>query len=125
MDQARFGTEEVEHGIGDVVAGPMVRIVDLTRALESRGYAAEGVLELASGDGPTHRLEAKDGRAHASAHAGEPAVRFRGNALAAVLYGALSPSSAARLGWAAGPADALREADALLALPPYFALDAF
>src|SRR5262249_47599121 len=48
-DSGRFGDVRVEHVLGEVVAGPMIRILDVTRALEARGYEAEGRLAFSIG----------------------------------------------------------------------------
>jgi predicted acetyltransferase len=127
MDRGRFGTDEVEHAIGEVVAGPMVRIVDVGVAAAARGYARDGELAFAVGASPPRRLVVRAGRGELAPPGGQdPDVGFRDEAaLAAVLYGAMAASAAAALGSATGDEAALARADLLLALAPYFALDAF
>jgi predicted acetyltransferase len=124
-DRDRFGDEEVEHALGEVACGPMVRITDVQRALAARGYAHDGALELAVG-GETHALVVEAGRPRVETPRGAPGIRLDRRALAAVLYGALAPSDAHALGWLDAPdTTVLARADSLLALPPYFALDPF
>ncbi|HEY8042401.1 MAG TPA: GNAT family N-acetyltransferase [Polyangiaceae bacterium] len=124
-DRARFGDAEVEHTIGEVASGPMVRVVDAARALEARGWLAEGSLRLEL-DGATVELSVAAGRATVSAAEGQVDVKLDARALAAVAFGALPPSQAERLGWlSARDARALARADALFALPPYFSPDPF
>jgi predicted acetyltransferase len=103
----------------------MVRVLDAARALEARGWLADGVLVLAVGD-ETLEITAKGGRATVAPFRGEAHVRLDARTLAAVAFGALPVSSAASLGWlTARDARALALADALLALPPYFSPDPF
>jgi predicted acetyltransferase len=124
-DRTRFGEGDIEHTLGEVASGPMVRVLDAARALEARGWLADGVLVLAVGD-ETLEITAKGGRATVAPFRGEAHVRIDARALAAVAFGALPVSSAASLGWlTARDARALALADALLALPPYFSPDPF
>jgi predicted acetyltransferase len=130
-DGARHGTADLEHPLGRIVGGPMVRIVDTARALEARGWAKEGGL-LLDVDGARLALEVGAASAKVAVEAaGERAGRaadlhLSRAALAAVAFGALAPSAAARLGWLrARDASTLARADAIFALPPYFAIDTF
>jgi hypothetical protein len=125
-DGARFGDAQVEHVLGEVAAGPLVRALDVSRALEARGYEAEGQLVLAIGE-ETVELRVRDGRgAVLPAPGGEPQVRLGARALAAVAFGALRAVDAARLGWVdARDARSLALADALFSLPAYFSPDPF
>jgi|GEM_PF-1105756 len=43
-DAGRFGTRDVEHTLGCVVGGPMVRMASLARAIEARGYRQDGAM---------------------------------------------------------------------------------
>jgi predicted acetyltransferase len=133
-DRARHGTDDLEHSLGTLVGGPMVRLLDIARAFEARGYSRGGQAvgggrrELSFDiDGDVFGLAVEHGRGHAVTTTRDlPRLTLSQPALAAILYGALLPSDAARLGWlAADHADALTLADELLALPPYFALDPF
>jgi predicted acetyltransferase len=125
VDRARFGDGDIEHTLGEVASGPMVRVLHPARALEARGWLSEGEIVLAVGD-ETLRVTAEGGRATAVPCRGEPHVRLDARCLAAVAFGALPVSHAVRLGWvAARDAEALARADALLSLPPYFSPDPF
>jgi predicted acetyltransferase len=127
-DRGRPGSEHrVEHSLGEIVVGPMLRLTDARRALAARGYRAEGSVILEVG-GDRLRVVARDGRADVE-HAGaaDPTdLRLDMAGLAAVAYGALPVSHAARLGWVAARDDrAGARAEQLLSLPPYFSPDAF
>jgi predicted acetyltransferase len=124
-DRARFGDHDVEHTLGELASGPMVRMLSTAHALESRGWLAEGTLVLEVGD-ETLEVTARGGRATVAPSRSEPHVRLDAQTLAAVAFGALAPSHAARLGWLSARDDhALALADALLTLPPYFSPDPF
>jgi predicted acetyltransferase len=126
MDSARHGSERVEHALGALVGGPMVRLADDTRAIEARGYRSDGVVDLAVDGAPPTSVEIRDGVAKVGPPRGGPLVQADRRALAAVLYGGLSASDAARLGWlTADTSRTLRLADDLFAQPPFFALDTF
>jgi predicted acetyltransferase len=124
-DRAFPGDAELEHAIGDVAAGPMVRLHDPARALASRGWTGEGTLLLGV-DKQALEVRVQAGRASVSPTRAEPDVRLDTRSLAAVAFGGLRASDAARLGWLDARDDrALALADALLALPPYFSPDPF
>jgi predicted acetyltransferase len=124
-DRARFGEAMLEHAVGDVAAGPMLRVTDVRRALESRGWAADGTAVLAI-DGETLELGVSGGRASVVPSHAEPDARLGAQALAAIAFGGLRPIHAARLGWVqARDERALARVDALLALPPFFSPDPF
>jgi predicted acetyltransferase len=110
---------------GEVVAGPMVRVLDPAAALRARGYAAEGSIVL-SVDDEALELVVKDGRARIGPARAEPRIRMSLPALSAVAFGALPLEDAARLGWVeARDEGALALGTHLLALPPYFSPDPF
>jgi predicted acetyltransferase len=125
-DRARFGSSDVEHTLGAVTAGPMVRLVDVARGLTTRAYLRDGALDLAIEGRPPLHVAVSDGKAKLSVprHARSPLTIDRA-ALGAVLYGGLSASDAVRLGWARGEDAVIARADALFASPPFFALDAY
>jgi predicted acetyltransferase len=124
-DRSRYGTAALEHALGTLVGGPMVRIVDVRRALEARGYTHDGAIEIAvEGEAPVE-LDVRTGRATVGPPRGAPRITIGRTALAAVLYGALSARDAARLGWIEADAAALDRAAVVLALPPYFSIDSF
>lgn len=124
-DRARFGDEELEHSVGDVATGPMLRVLDVQRALEGRGWPREGAIVLGVDD-EVLELRASAGRAKARPTRSTVDLRLDARSLAAVAFGALRVPDAVRLGWAtARDAVALARADALLAMPPYFSPDPF
>lgn len=135
-DGRRSGTRSVEHDLGTIVGGPMVRIEDVPRAIEARGYAADGVLDLVvhAGEGETNgageeiavSVRVASGRAGVSAARGvASALRTTRAGLASLLYGALRPSDAVRLGLADADARTLARADAVFAMAPVAPIDAF
>lgn len=126
MDSARHGSERVEHALGTLVGGPMVRLTDDARALEARGYRSDGTIDLAVDGGPPRSIQIREGAARVGPARGGPILHADRRALAAILYGGLNASGAARLGWlGADAARTLRLADDLFAQPPFFALDLF
>jgi hypothetical protein len=114
----------------------MVRILEVSRALEARGYGADGRLALSTG-AEELELSVRDGKGEVAAAAALPErhehdgphVRVPPGALAALAFGALGAcpaTHAARLGWLeAKDPRSLALADALFALPAYFSPDAF
>lgn len=126
MDLARHGTEHVEHVLGTLVAGPMLRLLDVTRAVEARGYAHDGALDLAVDGAPPFSIEIQGGRAKLGASRGGPLLRLDRPGLGAILYGGLPASQAARIGWLSADSDStIQLADLLFGHPPFFALDPF
>jgi len=124
-DRDEVGTERVEHPLGALVAGPMVRIADLQRAIEARGYLADGGLDIVLPDARVH-VEVTAGRARVLAPRGGPQITLAPGVMAAILYGSLAPTTGARLGWiSADTPAALRQADALFTLPAFFGQDPF
>ena len=135
-DGRRFGTGRVEHELGVVVGGPMVRIEDVPRAIEARGYAADGAFDVVvlAGDGEANgagdeiavSVRVADGLAEVSAARGAAAaLRTSRATLASLLYGGLRPSEAVRMGLADADARTLARADLILALPPLAPVDPF
>jgi hypothetical protein len=72
------------------------------------------------------RIDARDGKATVAASTEAADVLVDEATFAALLFGGLSPTDATRMG-VLEPRDAgaLARAEALLALPPFFTLDAF
>jgi predicted acetyltransferase len=127
VDARRFGTPEIEHPLGTIVGGPMVRIEDIPRAIEARGYLASGSFDVVVEDADLAvHVRVEDGRATVESARGGGALRTTRRGLAAMLYGGLRPIDAVRLG-VAGSHDsrALARADAVLVLPPLAPLDPF
>jgi predicted acetyltransferase len=126
VDLARHGTGRVEHALGTLVAGPMLRLVDVARAVEARGYPSDGALDVIVDGAPPQSIEIRDGTAKMGPPRAGPLLRVDRSGLGAVLYGGLSASRAARIGWvSADSPDTLRFADELFGHPPFFALDPF
>ena len=124
-ERLRVG-ERDEHVLGTVSGGPMVRLVDVARALTVRTYTNDGAIDLVIEGRPPLHLAVVDGKGKLSVprQARAPLTIDRAP-LAAVLFGGLSATDAARLGWAKGDEATLARADALFASPPFFALDAY
>lgn len=125
-DAARQGNADIEHALGVVAGGPMVRIVDTTRSLCARGYLASGALDLAIAGEPALHLAVSNATATVGPPRGGPSISLDRTTLGAIAFGALRPSDAARLGWLeADDPRTLSAADALFALPPFFSIDPF
>ena len=126
-DRDRGGTAHVEHAVGVVSTGPMLRLSDPAAALAARGYAHDGsVCLVVDGEPLTLEIARRAGRVSQGRAANVPVVEMGADALAAVAFGGLGLADAARLGWlAATSAESIRAAATLLSLPPFFSLDAF
>jgi predicted acetyltransferase len=122
-DRGISGTAEIEHSVGTLASGPMVRIVDLERAAGARGYAVDGHVSLAIDGRAAVGVRVDAGRGRITDGSG-PTLTTDSATLASILYGALAPSDAARLGLATTAGEA-KTLDAIFRLPPYFALDPF
>ncbi len=124
-DRDREGTLRIEHGLGTLVAGPLVRMLDVRRAILARGFAGEGGVDLEL-PGETIHLAIQNGQARVLAPQGGGRLRLDAAALGSLLYGAVAPSQGARLGWlTADDPGTLALADALFALPAFFSQDPF
>jgi predicted acetyltransferase len=120
-DARRFGTEGVEHTLGNVIGGPLVRITDVEAAITARGYAADGSFCVET-DTARLGVAVRQGQAHVVKPTRKmPILRANPTGLAAVLYGALSVDRAADLGLI----EANPGIDRLLRLPPVVPFDAF
>ena len=132
-DRRRFGTENVEHALGEVVGGPMVRLEDVPRALEARGYPADGGFDVVlTEEDPDDASEAialgvriRSGRAEVGPARGGGVLRTTRAGLGAITYGGLLPSRAVALGLAEVERVAPLRLDAILALPADGPIDAF
>jgi len=133
VDGRRFGMDAVEHGLGEIVAGPMVRIEDVPRALAARGYAADGAFDVVvrSPDGDESEVMAlgvrvRDGRAEVGPASGREAPLQTSRAgLAAIFYGALPATAAVALGLAEADGRLAEKIDAITRMPPLTPIDAF
>lgn len=131
-DGRRFGTSGVEHALGEIVGGPMVRIEDPSRALAARGYAGSGafdvvVREPGGDDGVALGLCVRGGRAEVGPARGRRrgALQTTRAGLAAIFYGALSVTDAVALGMAEAPPEVAASLDAVVKMPPLAPVDAF
>ncbi len=122
-DRRRHGDAAVEHRIGDLTAGPMVKVLDLERALAARGYMYDTKCRVAFGEQVL--ALAASGGALTVTPASDADVVIDASAVASVTFGGLRPSAAAALGLARGGSAALANADTLFGLPPFFAVDPF
>ncbi len=126
VDRHRYGTARLEHERGRIATGPMVRLLDPRLALEARGYWLDGGLDVSLSDGPRLHLEVREGQAVTGDPRGGPTIHLSRASLSAVAFGALLPSSAARLGWlTADDPSTLQRADSLFSLPAFFSADTF
>jgi hypothetical protein len=71
-DLVRHGTERVEHALGMLVGGPMLRLLDVARAVEARGYRSNGALDVAVDGAPPQSVEIRDGQARWGPSRGGP-----------------------------------------------------
>jgi predicted acetyltransferase len=97
IDGAHHGEEDVEHAIGQVVAGPMIKILDRKGALAARGV----------------RQKAIDG------------ITIDDRTLATVAFGGFSLRDAVSLDLARGKKSDVARADEALRIPPFFTIDRF
>ena len=122
---AASAQSQVEHPLGVLACGPMIRIADPITALAARGWGKSGTLVLQVGEA---RLELRscEGRGTVRETQAEPDLRLNARTLAAIAFGGLRVASAQRLGWiATREARAVSVADEIFALPPYFSFDRF
>lgn len=129
-DGRRFGTDSVEHELGTIVGGPMVKILDAKRALSARGYTADGVFDVAlrdRGDASDVTLGVRvcDGRADVGAPLRRGAFRTTRAGLAAVLFGGLSLLDAVTLGLVDAEPRVVDRIDEVLRIPPLAPIDSF
>ena len=114
----------------------MVRIEDVQRAIEARGYGADGTFDLVmtSGDPASSAAEemavsvrVEGGRATVSApnRDAREAIRTSRSGLASILYGGLRVGDAVRLGLADADPRISARAEAVLALAPPAPIDRF
>lgn len=125
-DGRRHGTERLEHTLGTVASGPMLRILDVAQALEARGYgvATRVTVEVT---GKLWDVDTRGARPRVTPVATEATadLTLDATALASVAFGALRVSDACALGLAQAAPERKAELDALFALPPFSVLDNF
>jgi hypothetical protein len=127
-DGRRFGTAAVEHDLGQIVGGPMVRLGDVERAIEARGYSGTGHFDIELTDEHiATSVRITKGRAAVRPSPKPSGGRFQTTrpGLAAILYGGLTPSAAVSLGLAEGKPEVVAKIEALVRMPPLSPIDAF
>jgi predicted acetyltransferase len=126
-DRDRPGTAEIEHALGVIATGPMLRLPDARAALLARGYASDGSVELSVDGEPPFLLQVKDGTAGISNDLGgdHARVHLTRAALASVAFGGMPLEHALGMGWARTLTPSTDQAALLLRVPPFFSLDAF
>lgn len=137
---SRRGTAAIEHPLGTLGAGPMVRLADAARALSLRGYPADGELDIVVSEtapATSKRLHLvvrngagevmSDGGRTAGAEKenGGPAIDLSLSTLGSIVAAGLRPSDAAELGLLRGDGAALAMADSLFTGPRFQCLDPF
>jgi predicted acetyltransferase len=129
---SRRGNASIEHPLGALGAGPMVRLTDPARALGLRGYLADGeVVFMVSEPGcaaskPLHLVvRAGVGEVAAQGPSRVPTVHLAESTLGSIVAAGLKPSEAAELGLVRAEPAALAMADALFAGPRFQCLDPF
>ncbi|MGH7328369.1 MAG: sterol carrier protein domain-containing protein, partial [Polyangiaceae bacterium] len=123
-DALGHGTLAMEHPFGRVANGPMVRVCHAKRAIEARGYFADGeVVMRIEGEG-TLEMAVKNGRAKTRTTRKKPHLSLDRAGLASLLFGASAPSEGAPIGLFRLH-DAASRLDAIFTLPPFFGLDPF
>jgi predicted acetyltransferase len=123
-----FGDRDVEHPLGVVGSGPMLRLLDPARALAARGYpAAKADALILDIDGRTLAVHAGGGTQARVEDTRAPAdLRLDARALTAMAFGSWKASQLAELGWTeALTPSAIERADRLFALAPFFSRDPF
>jgi len=118
------GTETLEHPIGDLAGGAMVRILDIGKALSLRGYSAPGALAIHIEDrGETWSLSS---RREAKKTHQRPDLRITESALTSVLFGAQPLAHSIWLGHAkCSSIKARAHAESMLQIPGYHSIDPF
>jgi predicted acetyltransferase len=137
---SRRGTAAIQHPLGTLGAGPMVRLADAARALSLRCYPADGELDIvvsetAPAASKTLHLVVRDGAGEvvnesgraASTEKGEgaPAIDLSLSTLGSMVAAGLRPSDARELGLLRGEGAALAMAESLFAGPRFQCLDPF
>jgi predicted acetyltransferase len=125
IDGVRFGDERVEHALGSIVAGPMIRMLDVRRALGARGYATTGDVDVKT-KSQTLRITARAGRGQlAKSPKRASPLTTDERTLTSMAFGGLGVTAAARLGLVRGTEETIGRADILLRLAPFVTRDRF
>ncbi len=127
-DADRFGEAAVEHALGRVCGGPLLRVGSLHGLLAARGYDRDGELVVAT-TGAGHecaRVSVIGGMAEVTQADPALAEVVLSSHAASVLAGGVRLGDAVRLGHArVASVDVLRRADGLLATPSFLSYDGF
>jgi len=125
-DRDLEGTEAVEHAIGVVSTGPMLRSTSASRVAMARGYRVTGRLNVKVASEAAFEVDVRDGRATVARPRKGPTLVASARAFAAVALGGLGVHDAVRLGWLPGnDPGTLELAASLFQIPSFFTLDAF
>lgn len=129
-DGHRAGTAAIEHPLGEIAGGPMVRIVDVVRAIEARGYCSDGAFDVAMTDpGPEEsiavRVKVDAGKASVGPARGGAVLQTTRAGLSAILYGGLRVADAVDLGLATAEGRTVDRVDAIVRTPPLTPVDEF
>lgn len=137
---SRRGLSAIDHPLGMLGAGPMVRLTDVARALTLRGYPTDGELTLMVAETPPGppkalRLVVRDGVGEvvgngartegAKTESAVPVIHLAMSTLGSIVAAGLRPSDGAWLGLVRADAVALAVADALFGGPRFQCLDPF
>jgi len=124
-DQGTYGAPEVEHALGHVVAGPMVRMHGI-EALTATTYAADGTLRLEIAGSNAVTMTVTGGKAKLGEQPCEDVLSIDRATLGRVVFGGVPIRSIVEVGLAkSSSARALERAASLFAIRPYFSYDAF
>jgi predicted acetyltransferase len=125
---ARRGPDGVSHPLGTVSAGPMVRMIDVRRALSLRGYAADGDLTFVYTDGGLResvRLTVHGGTARTLEGGVSPEIELSRGTLGSIVACGMRPTEAAELGLLRASAQALEAAEQMFSGPRFQCFDPF
>jgi predicted acetyltransferase len=115
-----------KEALGTISVGPMVRIVDLPRALSLRGYAADGDLTFSPTDGSASvRLVVRDGIGQATPGSGSPEIKLSSATLASIVSAGIRPAEAKELGLLEASSASVDAANQMFLGPRFQCLDPF
>lgn len=123
-NRLRPGTARIEHALGTLGAGPMLRLASVPRALAARGYTEDGRVEL-DVDGERFGLLVRAGVGEVVPPGPGEVVTLTTTTLTRVAYGGASLFRAWLAGSVRASRGAAREADRVLSVPAFFTLDRF
>jgi predicted acetyltransferase len=127
-DAAGRRASEHRDPIGTMSAGPMVRMVDLHRALSLRGYAVDGDLTIGCTDASSPasvRLLVEDGIGQVLPAEGNPGIELSSATLGSIVASGIRPTEAAEVGLLQANSAALATAEEMFSGPRFQCLDPF